>query len=208
MPSKALQGSTLQSTSLERSCASSARPRHAVPGTGPRVHMSGSDSTWRALEGFSASSAWRSLKGFCAHSPGGILDLKSVPPGFVTQVSVGVPLLKRNNLLEPPALRALDFSRLGAARLALFSGLTLKVSDMTSGPCCKSGSSYPIGVSASGGSTRPSQLFSAPTVTLSLLTEAESTRTSYLVPVRSKPSHGCKTPAALVMIKSGPTMRY
>ena len=46
--------------------------------------------------------------------PGGfyaILDLKSVLLGFLTQVSVGVPLLKRNNLLAPPALRPLDFSR-------------------------------------------------------------------------------------------------
>ena len=73
-----------------------------------------------------------------------------------TSFSGGTTPPKETTYLEPP--------RLGAARLALFSGLTLKVSDMTSGLCCGSGSSYPSGVPASRGSTRPSQLFSVPTV--------------------------------------------
>ena len=162
--------------------------------------MSGSSSTWRALEGFRASSAWRSL------TPQG--SLRSLPPGGITGCWTSSPSRrgsshkfqwgyhspKRNNLLEPPALRALDFSRVGVARLALFSGLTLKVSDMTSSLCRGSGSSSPSRVAASGGTTRPSQLLSVPTVTLSLLKGAERTRTPYLVPVRSKPSHGRKTP--------------
>ena len=79
---------------LETSCASSARPRHAVPGTGPQVHMSGSDRTWQGSESFRASSARRSLtpqespRSLPPEGFNGILDLKSVPPGFLTQVSV------------------------------------------------------------------------------------------------------------------------
>ena len=66
--------------------------------------------TWQGSECFRASSAWRNptpQESLRSLPPGvfyGILDLKSVPPGFLTQVSVGVPLLKRNNLLAPPAL--------------------------------------------------------------------------------------------------------
>ena len=73
--------------------------------------------TWQGSEFIRASSAWRNptpQESLRSLPPGGfyeILVLKSVPPGFLTQVSVVVPLLKRNILLAHPALWPLDFSR-------------------------------------------------------------------------------------------------
>ena len=114
------------------------------------------------------------LKDLCAHSPRRVKrdTGPQVHPAGVRHTSFSgcsTPP-KETTFSSHPRLEPLTSPDSELPALALFSGLTLKVSDMTSGLCCGSGSSYPSGVAASG---RIHSTFinflGVPTVILSLL---------------------------------------